>query len=142
MSAGRGVRHSEFNHADGQTTHFLQIWIEPNQLGITPGYEQKSFSRQQKQGRLCLLASSDGAEGSVKIHADAAIYGGLLCGQDNVKLALESKRKAYVHVVSGTVNVNGETLQSGDAAKIDHESELTLDQAQDAEVLVFDLAAH
>lgn len=141
MSAGRGVRHSEFNHAQGQTTHFLQIWIEPNEIGVDPGYEQTSFSQQEKQGRLRVLASSDGRDGSVKMHADAAIYGGLLDAQDSVKFAIEPQRKAYVHVVSGKVNVNGQTLQSGDAAKIAHESELLLDKAENAEVLVFDLTA-
>ncbi len=141
MSAGRGVRHSEFNHAEGQTTHFLQIWIEPDQFGIDPGYEQKSFSEQQKQGRLCLLASPDGRDGSVTIHADASMYGARLSEQDKIRLALDSHRKTYVHVVSGRVNINGQSLEGGDAAKIAHESELVLDHADNAEVLVFDLAA-
>ena len=97
MSAGSGVRHSEFNHAPDQTTHFLQIWIEPNVKGIDPGYEQKSFSETEKRGQLRLVASPDGARGSVSIHADAALYAGLFNGSESAELALDPKRKAYVH---------------------------------------------
>ena len=142
MSAGTGVMHSEFNHEQAATTHFLQIWIEPNQKGIAPSYEQKSFAESEKKGRLKLVASPTGAEGAVTIHADAALYAGLLEGTDDrVEMALHSARKAYVHVIRGALSVNGLSLQTGDAAMISGESTLTLADAQDAEVLVFDLAA-
>ncbi len=139
MSAGRGVQHSEFNHAPDATTHFLQIWIEPNVKGIVPSYEQKSFSDAQKQGVLRLVASPDGAQGSVLIHADARLYSGLLAAEQSVRLPLDPKRKAYVHVVRGDVSANGVALHAGDAALLDREDALTLDQATQAEVLVFDL---
>ena len=141
MSAGTGVRHSEFNHAPDQTTHFLQIWIEPSVLGIAPGYEQKTFAEAGKRGRLKLVASPDGAGGSVGIHADAAMYAGLLDGGDAVDMPLDPSRKAYVHLVRGVLKVNGETLNAGDAVALAKESLLKLDRAQQAEVLVFDLAA-
>jgi len=141
MSAGTGVMHSEFNHAQGETTHFLQIWIEPSQRGIAPGYEQKTFADAEKRGRLRLVASSDGAEGSVHIHADAALYAGLLDGGETAELAIDPARKAYVHLVRGAVEVNGQRLEGGDAALLAGESRIALAGAQDAEVLVFDLAA-
>lgn len=141
MSAGSGVQHSEFNHAPDQTTHFLQIWIEPNVRGIDPGYEQKSFADAEKQGQLRLVASPDGAKGSVIVHADAAMYAGLFDGDDRIHLDLNSARKAYVHVVRGTLFVNGEGLQAGDAMALSEEKALTLERGEQAEVLVFDLAA-
>ncbi|MBC7918377.1 MAG: pirin family protein [Rhodoferax sp.] len=141
MSAGRGVQHSEFNHAPNDTTHFLQIWIEPNVTGISPSYEQKTFAQQDKQGNLRLLASPDGANGSVLIHADARMYGSLLNGADSASLALDPTRKAYVHVVRGSVTANGEALSGGDAVLLQDESKLTLSDAANAEVLVFDLQA-
>jgi redox-sensitive bicupin YhaK (pirin superfamily) len=141
MSAGSGVMHSEFNHAAGQTTHFLQIWIEPNVQGITPGYEQKTFADADKRGQLRLVASPDGAQGSVSIHADAALYAGLLDGSESAQLALNPARKTYVHLVRGALDVNGQTLAGGDAALLTHESALTLVNGHNAEVLVFDLAA-
>lgn len=140
MSAGSGVRHSEFNHAPGQTTHFLQIWIEPHVSGIDPGYEQKSFSDADKRGQLRLVASPDGAQGSVTIHADAALYAGLFDGAEAAELALNPARKAYVHLVRGALDVNGERLGTGDAALLQGESLLTLTQGEQAEVLVFELA--
>lgn len=140
MSAGSGVRHSEFNHAPDQTTHFLQIWIEPDQVGIDPGYEQKAFADADKRGRLCLVASRDGAQGSVTIHADARIHAGLFDGAEQAELALDPARKAYVFLVRGSLTVNGQALQAGDAALLAQESLLQLGQAVDAEVLVFDLA--
>ena len=139
MSAGRGVQHSEFNHAPNATTHFLQIWIEPNVKGIEPSYEQKSFSDAQKRGVLRLVASPDGAQDSVLIHADARLYSGLLDGGQSASLALDPQRKGYVHVVRGDVVVNGVALGAGDAALLERETLLTLDKAQQAEVLVFDL---
>ena len=140
MSAGTGVRHSEFNHAPDATTHFLQIWIEPSELGIAPGYEQKTFSPADKRGRLLLVASPEGASGSVTIHADAALYAGLLDGDDRVRQQLNPLRKAYVQLVRGSLRANGQALQAGDALMLQDEDQLTLDQAVDAEVLVFDLA--
>ncbi|MCX7252284.1 MAG: pirin family protein [Burkholderiales bacterium] len=140
MSAGSGVRHSEFNHAPDQTTHFLQIWIEPDQAGIAPGYEQKAFADADKRGRLCLVASRDAAQGSVTIHADARIYAGLFDGAEQAELALDPARKAYVFLVRGSLSVNGQALQAGDAALLAQESLLQLGQGVDAEVLVFDLA--
>jgi redox-sensitive bicupin YhaK (pirin superfamily) len=141
MSAGRGVQHSEFNHADDQTTHFLQIWIEPNVKGIAPSYEQKTFAESEKRGVLRLVASSDGAQGSVTIHADAQLYAGLLDGTETATLALNPARKGYVHLVRGALEVNGIALTTGDALLIDNEALLTLGKAVNAEVLVFDLAA-
>jgi redox-sensitive bicupin YhaK (pirin superfamily) len=140
MSAGRGVQHSEFNHAKGQTTHFLQIWIIPDERGITPGYEQKHFDAASKRGKLALVASRDGRNGSVTIHADAALRAGLFDGAESAELTLDPARLAYVHVVRGSVEVNGQRAQAGDAVVLESESTLTLGQGQEAEVLVFDLA--
>ncbi|AOG24400.1 pirin family protein [Acidovorax sp. RAC01] len=140
MSAGTGVMHSEFNHAAGQTTHFLQIWIEPNVRGIAPGYEQKAFADAEKRGALRLVASPDGAAGSVKIHADARLYSGLFQGADAVSVPLQPGRKTYVHLVRGALAVNGQALSGGDAALIEDETALSLADGNDAEVLVFDLA--
>jgi len=141
MSAGRGVRHSEFNHAPKDTTHFLQIWIEPDRLGIEPGYEQKHFDAADKRGRLRLVASSDAREGSVRIHADAAMYAGLIDGTESVELPLDAARLAYVHLVRGQLTVNGQRLGAGDAVALQQESRVTLADGVDAEVIVFDLAA-
>lgn len=141
MSAGTGVQHSEFNHAPDVTTHLLQIWIEPNVTGIQPSYEQKTFVDAEKKGRLCLVASNDGAEGSVTIHADARLYAGLLDGDEAAQLSLDPDRKCYVHLVRGQLHVNGTALTTGDAALIDGESQITLDHGRDAEVLVFDLSS-
>ena len=139
MSAGRGVMHSEFNHAPNEVTHFLQIWIEPRHRGIDPGYEQKHFDAAGKRGRLRLLASENGRDGSVTVHADAALYAGLLDGAESAQLTLDPRRLAYVHVARGKLRVNGVELSQGDAAKLDGESSLRLDHGQGAEVLVFDL---
>ncbi|MEJ8856639.1 pirin family protein [Variovorax robiniae] len=139
MSAGRGVQHSEFNHKKDETTHFLQIWIEPNVRGITPDYEQKNFDVAEKRGKLRLIASPDGAEGSVKVHADAKLFAGLIDGAEQATLALDPKRKNYVHLVRGELEVNGQKLGTGDAAMLEGESTLTLSGGKDAEVLVFDL---
>jgi hypothetical protein len=141
MSAGRGVTHSEFNHAKDATTHFFQIWIEPSQRGIAPGYEQKTFAESEKRGSLRLVASPDGSDGALTIHADAALYVGLLDGEESATLPLNPSRKAYVHLIRGKLTVNGQPLQSGDAAMLANESLLSLTEGQDAEVLVFDLAA-
>jgi quercetin 2,3-dioxygenase len=140
MSAGRGVQHSEFNHAKGQATHFLQIWILPSEQGIAPGYEQKHFDAAAKRGKLALVASPDGREGSVTIHADAALRAGLFDGAEHAELTLDPRRNTYVHVVRGQVQVNGQAAQAGDAVVLERESSLTLDHGEQAEVLVFDLA--
>ncbi len=141
MSAGSGVMHSEFNHAAGQTTHFLQIWIEPNVRGIAPGYEQKTIAPAEKRGALRLVASPDGAHDSVSMHADARLYAGLFDGDETATLALDPARKGYVFLVRGALTVNGQALAAGDAALLSGESQVTLTQGADAEVLVFDLAA-
>ena len=140
MSAGTGVQHSEFNHAEGQTTHFLQIWIEPNVTGVAPSYEQKTFVAADKRGALRLVASPDGAQGSVTIHADAKLYAGLFDGGERAELALDPTRKGYVHLVRGALEVNGQPLGTGDAVLLDGERRITLSGGNDAEVLVFDLA--
>ena len=141
MSAGTGVTHSEFNHAEGETTHFLQIWIEPNVIGIPPSYEQKTIPAEQKRGTLRLVASPDGAQGSVTIHADAAVYAGLFDGSETAELPLRPTRKGYVHLIRGSLDVNGQPIESGDAALLEGESRIVLARGTDAEVLVFDLAA-
>jgi redox-sensitive bicupin YhaK (pirin superfamily) len=141
MSAGRGVQHSEFNHAPKDTTHFLQIWILPDQSGIAPGYEQRHFDTASKRGTLRLVASRDGRDGSVTVHADAAMYAGLFDGAESAELALDPDRKTYVHLARGQLAVNGQTLYAGDGAMIEGESMLKLDQGRGAEVIVFDLAA-
>jgi len=141
MSAGTGVRHSEYNHAADQTTHFLQIWIMPNQQGIEPGYEEKTFDAADKRGRLRLVGSPDGADGSVVIHQDVRLFAGLIDGDETATLALRPGRQAYVHVARGRVTVNGQPLESGDAAKLIGEDAVSLEKGADAEVLVFDLPA-
>jgi len=141
MSAGTGVTHSEFNHAKDQTTHFLQIWIEPNVMEIPPSYEQKSIPLAEKQNKLCLIASPDGSGNAVKIHADARVYAGLFNGQQSQKLDLDLQRKAYVHLIRGTLQVNNLLLSSGDALLIENENSLLIGDAKDAEVLVFDLSS-
>ena len=141
MSAGTGVRHSEFNHAPNATTHFLQIWIQPSVTGIPPSYEQTSFAEADKRDRLRLVASPDGRDGSVTIHADARMYAGLFNGAATASLPLAPGRKAYVHVVKGAITANGQRLGGGDALALADETEVTLADAADVEVLVFDLAA-
>ena len=141
MSAGSGIQHSEFNHAPKDETHFFQIWIEPNVHGIAPGYEQKTFAENEKRGALRLVASPDGAQGSVTIHADARMYAGLLNGAEKTKLTLNPQRKAYVHLVRGKLQANGQILQAGDALLLYEENLLELSAGDHAEVIVFDLAA-
>ena len=140
MSAGAGVRHSEFNHAEGQTTHFLQIWLLPDRSGVTPSYEQKHFDAASKRGQLARVAAPDGQQGAVTIHADAALYAGLFDGSERAELQLAPGRIGYVHLVRGSLRVNGQMLQAGDAARLDAEAFVVLDAGQEAEVLVFDLA--
>ena len=139
MSAGKGVLHSEYNPSKEEPVHLLQIWIEPNVTGVAPGYEQRHVAASEKRGRLRLIASPDGREGSVTIHQDAAVFAALLDGPDAVMHTLAAGRRAYVHVARGRVRVNGQTLVAGDALKISGEPEIALDTAADAEVLLFDL---
>ncbi|ABR89891.1 pirin-related protein [Janthinobacterium sp. Marseille] len=140
MSAGSGVRHSEFNHSKEQTTHFLQIWIQPNVNGIPPSYEEKHFAAEEKRGRLRLIASEDGTDGSVLIHQDAKLYAGLFDGAETAELTLAKGRRAFVHIARGSVTVNGVALKTGDALKVTDEQSLKISDGQQAEVLVFDLA--
>jgi redox-sensitive bicupin YhaK (pirin superfamily) len=141
MSAGSGVTHSEFNHAKNQVTHFLQIWIEPNVLEIQPDYEQKTVLQSEKRGNLRIIASPTGRDGSVKIHADANVYAGLFDGGESASLELDPMRKAYAHLISGTLDINGQSLKTGDALLISDESKLTIENGKGAEVLIFDLSA-
>jgi redox-sensitive bicupin YhaK (pirin superfamily) len=139
MSAGTGVLHSEYNPSPSEPVHFLQIWIEPNVQNIAPSYEEKHFDQESKIGRLRLIASLDGRDGSVSVHQDASVYAAILDDNDNVKHELASGRAAYVHVIRGRVTANGVALTSGDALKVSGESLVNLSQAEAAEVLLFDL---
>jgi len=139
MSAGTGVRHSEYNHAAHDTTHFLQIWVLPEQANLQPGYEEKHFEAADKRGRLRLVGSRDGADGSVVVHQDMRLYAGLFDGDESATLALAPQRRAYVHVARGRVTVNGRALEAGDAARIEGEDAVSLSGGSGAEVLVFDL---
>jgi hypothetical protein len=139
MSAGTGIRHSEFNHSKDEPVHFLQIWVLPDRQGIAPRYDQKSFSDDEKRGRLRLVASPDGRNGSILIHQNAEIYASLLVGGDKVSHALKPGRKGWVQVIRGTVEVNGETLRAGDGAAAQNEAALTISALDEAEVLLFDL---
>jgi hypothetical protein len=140
MSAGTGVRHSEFNASRTDLVHFLQIWIEPGTRGIAPSYEEKHFDAASKRGRLRLVASPDGSEGSVTLHQDARLYAGLVDGAERVTHALAPGRKAYVHIARGAAQVNGETLEAGDAVKAADVAGIVIDAGREAEVLLFDLA--
>ena len=140
MSAGSGVRHSEFNPSPRSPVHFLQIWIEPAALGMAPSYEQEFFAPEDKRGRLRLVASQDGREGSVTVHRDADLYASLLAPGEQVSHSLAAKRIAYLHLVRGAVRVNGVQLETGDAAKIEAEQKLLIAAEADSEVLLFDMA--
>ncbi len=138
MSAGTGVMHSEYNHAD-QTTHFLQIWIEPDRRGVAPSYEEIHVPEAEKRGCLRLIASPDGQGGSVRIHQQARLWAGLFDGAESAELPLAEGRRAWVHVARGELQVNGERLRAGDAVVLEQESVVKLSDGQAAEVLVFDL---
>lgn len=140
MSAGRGVTHSEFNNSRESEAHFLQIWIEPSVRGIEPSYEQKSIPRSDKLGRLRLVLSPDGTEGSLAINADALMYAGIFEEHTGAVMRLDPSRKAYVHLVRGGLVANGEALAAGDALMLAGESRLELANGEGAEVLVFDLS--
>lgn len=139
MSAGKGVLHSEFNPAPDRATHLLQIWIEPNVRGVAPGYEQTFFLPEERRGRLRLIASGDGREGSVTIHQNAAVYTALLGPGEAVRHALSPGRHAYLHVARGAVTLQSQSLQHGDGAKIADETDLEIAATQEAEILLFDL---
>ncbi len=139
MSAGTGVTHSEFNHSKVGATHFLQIWITPNVAGIAPSYEEKHFNAAAKRGRLRLIASPDGREGSVVIHQNATLYAGLFDGIEEARLSIANDRLCYVHIAAGSAVVNGQLLGAGDAAKMTDVSIVHIEKGNNAEVLVFDL---
>ena len=139
LSAGTGVTHSEYNHSATGETHFLQIWIIPRTLGVEPGYAQKTFTDADKRDRLRLVASGDGADGSVPINQDARLYAGLFDGDEAAELAIAPGRLAYVHLVRGELEVNGHRLQAGDALKFRDEPRVRVAAGRGAEVLVFDL---
>jgi redox-sensitive bicupin YhaK (pirin superfamily) len=139
MSAGRGVQHSEFNHAPDETTQFLQSWIEPSVVGSEPGYEQKHYSESQRRGRLQSIASADGRDGSVTVQQDVVVLTGLFDGDESAQHLLAPGRRAYVHLARGSLTVNGQRLGAGDALKLVDESVVTLTEGEGAEVLVFDL---
>ena len=139
MSAGTGVSHSEYNHSKDSPVHFLQIWLMPSELRVKPSYEQKTFSRDEKQGRLRLVASPDGSDGSVSIHSDARLYAGLFAKGERASLPLAKGRHAWVHVARGSVRVNENDLSAGDAAALSDEASVELEGVGDGEVLVFDL---
>ena len=138
MSAGNGVRHSEFNQEKSKVTHFLQIWIEPAVQGIAPSYEQKHFPAIEKRGRLRLIASPDGADGSVSIHQNARVYAGLFDGAERAEYALAPGRICYVHIARGRAKVNGRDLEAGDALETDA-SAIHVEGGRQAELLLFDL---
>ena len=139
MSAGRGIRHSEMNASDADSVHLLQIWIMPDRGGIEPSYEQKTFPPEEKQGKLRVIASPDGENGSVTIHQDAKLYVSLLAPGQKVTHELATNRYAWLQVAKGSVELNGKLLQQGDGAAISEEQKLTIEGKQDAEVLLFDL---
>jgi len=139
MSAGTGVRHSEFNHSPEEEVHFLQIWIEPNVTGIVPSYEEKKFSQESKKGQLRLIASADGQDGSVLIHQDAKIYASILETGSSVEYKIAPGRTNYLHIVSGKLIANGIELFTGDALKVTNESLLSIGQSEKSEFLLFDL---
>ena len=141
MSAGSGVAHSEYNHSSTRPVHFLQIWIVPDVAGAKPRYQQEHFSTQKKRGRLQLIISPDGSKGSLKVHQDARVYAALIHGEESATLELAANRYAYVHVASGSVELNDLRLQEGDGVRVRNEQVLMLSNGVDAEVLVFDLRA-
>jgi quercetin 2,3-dioxygenase len=139
MSAGTGIRHSEFNGSNSEPVHFLQIWIQPSERGLTPSYEETHFEEPEKRGRLRLIASPEGGDRSVRVHQDVRLYAGLFDADEAASLPLAEGRRAYVHVVRGDIDVNGHPLTSGDALKATGEAILRLANGREAEVLVFDL---
>ncbi|KAA0018790.1 pirin family protein [Salinicola corii] len=141
MTTGSGVEHSEFNHSASEPVHFLQIWLFPRARGLTPHYAEKDFTEVDKRGRLCLILSPDGREGSLTLQQDALIYASLLDGDERAELTLKKGRQSYVHVVKGGIEANGQRLEGGDALMLVDEPGVVLEKGEDAEVLVFDLPA-
>jgi len=139
MSAGTGVTHSEFNASKTEPVHFLQIWLMPSERGIAPGYEQKTFSAEEKQGKLRVVASPDGRDGSISVHTDAVLYAGVFAEGERAALELGSGRHAWVQVARGSVRVNGKELREGDGAAISEETKIAVEGTSGGEVLVFDL---
>jgi len=139
MTAGRGVMHSEFNPSDSKPVHFLQIWIEPDKRGLTPSYEQKRVEPARRRGRLALIASPDGADGSVTVHQDARVYAVDLDGGERVEHEIAAGRRGYVHVARGSVALGDTRLAAGDAAKIEGPARIVLAHGEAAEALLFDL---
>ncbi|MBK8255963.1 MAG: pirin family protein [Polyangiaceae bacterium] len=140
MSAGTGVTHSEMNASKTENVHFLQIWLMPSKMGIAPGYEQKTFSREEKAGKLRLVASPTGEDGSITIHTNAKLYAGLFDKGQTAELPIASGRHAWVHLARGKAVINGKELGAGDAAALSNETMVTVAGVDGAEVLVFDLA--
>lgn len=141
MSAGTGISHSEFNASDTNLVHFLQIWIAPEQGEIKPGYEQKHFSRDEKQGKLRLVASPNGRENSLTIHQDAYLYITALDDGEGVQYSADKMRSLWIQVAKGSVEINGQILNAGDGAGITQEKDLAIKATADAtEILLFDLA--
>ena len=141
MSAGRGVQHSEFNPSSAAAVHFLQIWIMPDVFGIAPEYEQRAFERIERRGQLCLIASPDGAAGSLRIHQDARLYAGLFDGSAAAHLLLDAGRLGYVQVAGGGATINGQVLSAGDGALLSAERQVQIERGQQSELLLFDLPA-
>lgn len=139
MSAGSGIRHSEYNHSREELVHFLQIWIVPDRKGVAPRYQQQHFSDAEKRGKLRLIISPDGAEGSLSVYQDVRVYAGLFDGDESQTLVLPENRYAYVHIARGSIEINGERLSAGDGVRIRKEQQITLQNGEQAEVLLFDL---
>ncbi len=139
MSAGTGVLHSEFNPSDQETVHLLQIWIQPSRRGVTPSYEEVTFDEADKRGRLRVIASADGREGSVRIQQDAQVFAGLFDGTERAEQAIAAGRRAYVHVARGEAEINGQRLRAGDGLKLAEVERVSVAKGANAEVLLFDL---
>ena len=142
MSAGTGIRHSEYNASREELVHFLQIWIVPDRRGVLPRYQQQHFSDDEKRGRLRLIISPDGAEGSLSVYQDARVFAGLFDGTEQQRIELAAERFAYVHVARGSLMVNGQRLSAGDGARLRHVQEIDFSEGEQAEVLLFDLRPH
>lgn len=140
MSAGTGIRHSEFNASKTEPVHFLQIWIIPEQEGLQPGYEQKTFAAPEKAGKLRLVGSRDGREGSVTIHRDVDLYATVLSPGERIAHTLKAGRGAWVHVARGAIALNGQHIKAGDGVAVETPGEIALTDGEDAEVLLFDMA--
>lgn len=139
MSAGTGIRHSEYNASREELVHFLQIWIVPNRKGVTPRYQQQHFAAADKRGRLRLIISPDGADGSLSVYQDARVYAGLFDGAEQQRFELPANRFAYIHVARGALTVNGQRLVTGDGARLRNVREIDFSAGENAEVLLFDL---